>query len=115
LAAQKAKRARLDARLAGLEDIRDRFEADDWNGHRSRFDDGLDINALLLGYIAGTHSSGHVHRVLGRNHSFLPVGDSFGPGGFGGGFSSGGGFGGGGFSTGGGFGGGGGFSTGGGF
>ena len=104
LAAQKEKRARLDDRLAGLEDIRDRFEADDWNGRRSRFDDGLDINALLLGYIAGTHSSGHVHRVLGRNHSFLPVGDSFG-----------GGFGGSGFSTGGGFGGGGGFSTGGGF
>lgn len=110
LSAQKEKRARLDDRLAGLEDIRDRFEADDWNGRRSRFDDGLDINALLLGYIAGTHSSGHVHRVLGRNHSFLPVGDSFG-----GGFSSGDGFGGGGFSTGGGFGGGGGFSTGGGF
>lgn len=115
LAAHKARRARLDDRLAGLEDIRDRFEADDWNGRRSRFDDGLDINALLLGYIAGTHSSGHVHRVLGRNHSFLPVGDSFGPGGIGGGFSSGGGFGGGGFSSGGGFGGGGGFSTGGGF
>lgn len=105
LAARNAKRARLDDRLAGLERIRDRFEADDWNGGRSRFDDGLDINALLLGYIAGTHSSGHVHRVLGRNHSFLPVGDSFGGGGFGGG----------GFSTGGGFGGGGGFSTGGGF
>ena len=110
LAARNARRARLDDRLAGLEDIRDRFESDDWNGRRSRFDDGLDINALLLGYIAGTHSSGHVHRVLGRSHSFLPVGDSFG-----GGFSSGGGFGGGGFSTGGGFGGGGGFSTGGGF
>lgn len=111
LAAGKDERDQVADRLAGLEDLRDQFEADDWNGRRSRFDDGLDINALLLGYIAGSHSHGHVHRALGRSQHFLPIGDSFG----GGGFSSAGGFGGGGFSSGGGFGGGGGFSTGGGF
>lgn len=108
LGARRKERSRLASRLAGLEEIRDRFEADDWNGGRSRFDDGLDINALLLGFVAGSHSSRHVHRMLGRNQHFLPVhGPSpggFGGGGFGGGgFSSGGGFGGGGFSTGGGF------------
>ena len=108
LATRRKERSRLAERLAGLEEIRDRFEADDWNGRRSRFDDGLDMNALLLGFIAGRHSSRHVHRMLGRNQHFLPVHGSspggFGGGGFGGGgFSSGGGFGGGGFSTGGGF------------
>lgn len=108
LSEAKEERSRLASRLAEMEDLRDRFEADDWNGRRSRFDDGLDVNALLLGFMAGRHSSGHVHRMLHRNQHFLPVGDS--------GFSSGGSFGGGGFSSGGGFGGGGGgFSTGGGF
>ena len=108
LETRRKERTRLAERLAGLEEIRDRFEADDWNGRRSRFDDGLDINVLLLGFIAGHHSSRHVHRMLGRNQHFLPVhsssGGGFGAGGFGGGgFSTGGGFGGGGFSTGGGF------------
>ena len=108
LATRRKERTRLAERLAGLEEIRDRFEADDWDGGRSRFDDGLDINALLLGFVAGHHSSRHVHRMLGHNQHFLPVHGSsvggFGAGGFGGGgFSTGGGFGGGGFSTGGGF------------
>ena len=113
LAERNEERTRLSSRLAELEDLRNRFEKEDWNGHRSRFDDGLDMNALLLGFLAGRHSSRRLHRVLRRNQSFTPVGGS----GFGGGgFSSGGGFGGGGgFSSGGGFGGGGGFSTGGGF
>lgn len=106
LAERRTARSGYALRLAELVDLRDRFERDDWNGRRSRFDDGLDMNALLLGFLAGRHSSRHVHRVLRRNQSFLPVGGS----GFGGG-----GFGGGGFSSGGGFGGGGGFSTGGGF
>jgi len=112
LADLREDRDRLADSLAGLEELRDRFEGDDWNGRRSRFDDGLDMNALLIGYLAGSHSFGHVHRRLGRSHSFLPSDGGFSPGG---GFSSGGGFGGGGFSSGGGFGGGGGFSTGGGF
>lgn len=107
LSEAKEERSRLASRLAEMEDLRDRFEADDWDGRRSRFDDGLDVNALLLGFMAGRHSSGHVHRMLHRNQHFLPVSDSgFGGGSFGGGgFSSGGGFGGGGggFSTGGGF------------
>lgn len=108
LETRRKERTRLAERLAGLEEIRDRFEADDWNGRRSRFDDGLDINTLLLGFIAGHHSSRYVHRMLGRNQHFLPVhsssGGGFGASGFGGGgFSTGGGFGGGGFSTGGGF------------
>lgn len=117
LANAKDERDSIADRLAGLEDLRDQFETDDWNGRRSRFDDGLDINALLLGYLAGSHSHGHVHRVLGRSQHFVPIGDSFGEGGFGSGGFGGGGFGGGGFSSGGGFGGGGGggFSTGGGF
>ena len=111
LAESRDERARLAERLAGLEDIRDQFVGDDWNGRRSRFDDGLDMNALLVGYLVGNHSFGHVHRALGSSQSFLPAD---------GGFDAtslmtGGGFGGGGFSSGGGFGGGGGFSTGGGF
>ena len=101
LAERNEERTRLSSRLADLEDLRNRFEKEDWNGHRSRFDDGLDMNALLLGFLAGRHSSRQLHRVLRRNQSFTPVGGS--------------GFGGGGFSSGGGFGGGGGFSTGGGF
>lgn len=113
LADRKRKRDRVADRLAGLEELRDEFEANDWNGRRSQFADTLDVNALLLGYLAGSHSRGHVHRVLDRHQHFRPLGDSFG-GGFGG-QSFGGGFGGGGFSSGGGFGGGGGFSTGGGF
>ena len=108
LAERKEERTRLSSRLADLEDLRNRFEKEDWNGHRSHFDDGLDMNALLLGFLAGRHSSTHIHRVLSRNQHFTPVDDGFGPGGgfgSGGGFSSGGGFGGGGggFSTGGGF------------
>ena len=113
LAERKEERTRLSSRLGDLEDLRNRFEKEDWNGHRSHFDDGLDMNALLLGFLAGRHSSTHIHRVLSRNQHFTPVDDGFGPGGL---FGSGGGFGGGGgFSSGGGFGGGGGFSTGGGF
>lgn len=120
LAERRTERSGFALRLAELEDLRDRFEKDDWNGRRSRFDDRLDVNALLLGFLAGTHSSRHVHRVLRRNQHFLSSGGSrgIGVGAFGGGsFGSGGGsgFGGGGFSSGGGFGGGGGFSTGGGF
>lgn len=103
LATRRRERTRLAERLAGLEEIRDRFEADDWDGGRSRFDDGLDINALLLGFIAGHHSSRHVHRMLGHSQHFLPVHGSSVSGFGGGGFSTGGGFGGGGFSTGGGF------------
>ena len=110
LAGLRDERARLDSRLAGLEELRDKFEADDWNGRRSHFDDGLDMNALLLGYLVGSHSSRHVQRILGNSQHFTPVESVLGSGGFGGG-----GFGGGGFSSGGGFGGGGGFSTGGGF
>lgn len=112
LAERREERARIASRLRELEDLRDRFEAEDWNGRRSQFDDSLDMNALLLGFMAGRHSSGRLYRTLRRHQHFRPLGDS----GLGsGGFRSGGGFGGGGFSTGGGFGGGGGFSTGGGF
>ena len=112
LAACREERSRIASRLSELEDLRDRFEAEDWNGRRSQFDDSLDVNALLLGFMAGRHSSGRLYRTLRRHQHFRTLGDS----GLGGsGFRSGGGFGGGGFSTGGGFGGGGGFSTGGGF
>ncbi|MYJ68547.1 MAG: hypothetical protein F4087_08580, partial [Gemmatimonadetes bacterium] len=105
LAERREERARTASRLRELEDLRDRFEAEDWNGRRSQFDDSLDMNALLLGFMAGRHSSGRLYRTLRRHQQFRPVGDS----GLGGsGFRSGGGFGGGGFSTGGGFGGGGG-------
>ncbi len=118
LAPRQRERDRLADRLAGLEEIRDDFEANDWNGRRSQFGDALDVNALLLGYLAGRHTRGHVHRVLDRHQQFLPVHGGFGGGGLpgGGGFGAGGFGGGGGFSSGGGFGGGGGgFSTGGGF
>ena len=112
LAECREERSRIASRLSELEDLRDRFEAEDWNGRRSQFDDSLDVNALLLGFMAGRHSSDRLYRTLRRHQHFRPLGDS----GLGGsGFRSGGGFGGGGFSTGGGFGGGGGFSTGGGF
>ncbi len=112
LAERREERSGLASRLRELEDLRDRFEAEDWNGRRSQFDDSLDVNALLLGFMAGRHSSRRLYRTLRRHQHFRPIGDS----GLGGsGFRSGGGFGGGGFSTGGGFGGGGGFSTGGGF
>lgn len=102
LADRKAKRSSLASRLGELEDLRDRFEREDWNGRRSQFDDSLDMNALLLGFMAGRHSSAGLYRTLRRHQNFRPLGDS--------GFGSGGGF-----TTGGGFGGGGGFSTGGGF
>ena len=108
LADHKEERSSLASRLGELEDLRDRFEREDWNGRRSQFDDSLNMNALLLGFMAGRHSSSRLYRTLRRHQNFRPIGDS--------GFGSGGGFGGGGFSSGGGFGGGGGgFSTGGGF
>ena len=108
LADHKEERSSLASRLGELEDLRDRFEREDWNGRRSQFDDSLNMNALLLGFMAGQHSSSRLYRTLRRHQNFRPIGDS--------GFGSSGGFGGGGFSSGGGFGGGGGgFSTGGGF
>ena len=108
LADHKEERSSLASRLGELEDLRDRFEREDWNGRRSQFDDSLNMNALLLGFMAGRHSSSRLYRTLRRHQNFRPIGDS--------GFGSSGGFGGGGFSSGGGFGGGGGgFSTGGGF
>ena len=108
LADRKEERSSLASRLRELEDVRDRFEAEDWNGRRSQFDDSLNMNALLLGFMAGRHSSRRLYRTLRRHQHFRPIGDS--------GFGSRGGFGGGGFRSGGGFGGGGGgFRTGGGF
>lgn len=108
LADRREERSSLASRLGELEDLRDRFEREDWNGRRSQFDDSLNMNALLLGFMAGRHSSGRLYRTLRRHQHFRPIGDSgFGGSSFGsgGGFTTGGGFGGGGggFSTGGGF------------
>ena len=108
LAERREERTRLASRLRELEDLRDRFEAEDWDGRRSEFDGSLDMNALLMGFLAGRHSSRRLYRTLRRHQHFRPISDS--------GFGSRRGFGGGGFRTGGGFGrGGGGFRTGGGF
>ncbi len=96
----RSERRRMAERLGGLEKMRDRFVAQDWDGRYSRFDDSLAFDALLAGYMVGTHSAGHLNRVLGSSQSFVqpaPAHNSIT------GFSSGGGFGGGGFSTGGGF------------
>ncbi|MYE68706.1 MAG: hypothetical protein F4237_01520, partial [Gemmatimonadetes bacterium] len=75
LAERREERARTASRLRELEDLRDRFEAEDWNGRRSQFDDSLDMNALLLGFMAGRHSSGRLYRTLRRHQQFRPVGD----------------------------------------
>ncbi len=100
LSRARDERRRLDERLGGLEEIRARFVAEDWDGHRSRFDDSLGLEALLAGYLAGTHSAAHVSQTLGSLQSFkAPDVGGFSSGSF----STGGGFGGGGFSTGGGF------------
>lgn len=108
-------------RLKELKELRHDFERQDWNGSRSRFSGDLDVDALLLGFLAGRTSSGALRRQLQHHQHFQPRETNA--------WGGGGGFGGGGFSTGGGFGGGGGghrgggggggrgggFSTGGGF
>lgn len=94
--------------LKDLRNLRHDFELHDWNGGRSRFSGGFDMDGLLLGYLAGRSSVSQIrNHVSNSQHFQAPSSGSWGSGGFGGGggFSSGGGFGGGGggFSTGGGF------------
>ncbi|OHA80180.1 MAG: hypothetical protein A2675_02430 [Candidatus Yonathbacteria bacterium RIFCSPHIGHO2_01_FULL_51_10] len=129
----KEKRQKRDAALDRLQDIQDihtRFSREDYDHSRSYFDNGLDIDDVLTGYMLGRMSndeawrsiSSHHHRRPAETHSSSSYGsrrsswDSYSGGssssssssgsfgGFGGGgFSSGGGFGGGGFSSGRGF------------
>ena len=124
----RAERESMQEKLDGLNEIASKYKGKDFESGRSRFSSGFDINDLLLGYMAGKYSSGHVWDNIKTNqqfekeesysHSSLGYGSgfssgssshhssSFGSGGnsFGGGiFSSGGGFGGGGFSSGHGF------------
>jgi hypothetical protein len=119
LAELSESRAALTRRHKELKKLSWEFEASDWNARRSRFRSDLDMDALLLGFLAGRHSAGHVRGELLSSQSFRAIGaGSSSSSSSSGSFFSGGGFsGGGGFSTGGGFGGGGGggFSTGGGF
>ena len=110
LAELRERRASLTEKLKELKKVRQEFEANDWDARRSRFESDIDMDGLLVGYLAGRHDSSHIRSQLRASQSFTPVSTDSGFD-----FFSGGGFGGGGFSSGGGFGGGGGFSTGGGF
>ena len=106
---------KLDEQISGLESIKRKITYNSFDSSRSYFDH-FNMDALLVGYLAGRESSSSVWRTIDRNHHERPrpsyqssssysspssfsSGSGFG----GGGFSSGGGFGGGGFSSGSGF------------
>ncbi|MEK6967706.1 MAG: hypothetical protein AABX51_03690 [Nanoarchaeota archaeon] len=115
---QGAKQARNErdavaAQLDGVKEIHRRFREKEYDSDDSYFDDGFDINTLLIAYIAGTLSQQNLMRRMESHQDFDDYSSSYSSSSSGG-FSSGGGFGGGGFSSGGGFGGGG-FSSGKGF
>ena len=110
----KQSRDILADKISGLNRIKTKFSNEDYEGSRSYFND-INVNSLLLGYLAGQHSENHVWSNLEENHHFRQVhhssssysssydssssssDSSFGS------FDSGGGFGGGGFSSGSGF------------
>lgn len=109
-----AERTEAAARHRRAVTARQKFSFD-YTGAYDEFDSRIDLNALLLGYIAGSTSeralwSGldHHHHDTTPTYSYRSASDrggafgGFGGGGFSGGFSSGGGDSGGGFSTGGG-------------
>ncbi len=114
----KARRDDLSRRRAALQTLHQRFRQKDFESDRSYFDSGLNIDALLAGYMLGSISDGDIWRQMDDNQHFTPREDYSTPS-----YSShsddssssGGGSGGGGFDSGGGFGGGGGFSSGSGF
>ncbi len=112
----KEARSERDSLAENLDDLRNvlrDFESHDYESHRSYFDSGFDIDALLVGYLMGQHSRSHITSEIRGSQHFRPqetyssYHSSYGGSSSGGSHSSGGGFGGGGFSSGGGFGGGG--------
>lgn len=115
----KSKRNAIEEKLRELNDIKSRYAKKDYNSDRSYFDDGFNVNSLLIGYMLGNYSNDHCWNNIEKSQHFKSEesysssyhhdddggggGGGGSGGGFGGGFSGGGGFGGGGFSSGGGF------------
>ena len=73
-AAKQAQQDRdeTEQKLRGLKDIERNFTSNDYESSRSRIDDGLNINQLLLGYLAGTYSSSHVNTKIASSQHFKP-------------------------------------------
>jgi len=88
-------------------DIERKLKTSRYNSSKYRYTDSLDLDSLLIGYMAGSLSSSSVTSKVESSASRIPDEDTFGGGGFssgsssfgGGGFSSSSSFGGGGFST----------------
>ena len=124
----KLHRDTVQEKLKGSKEILRKYAQNDFESERSYFDDGFDVEALLLGYVLGRYDYPHVWDRIEDQQHFKPretyhrrsttyhrrstydsdsggsSGGGFGGGDFGGGsFSSGGGFGGRGFSSGSGF------------
>ncbi len=108
------EQAALARRLRELHEVESHFTRRDYDAYGARFTNGLDVDAFLLGCIAGRYSAGDVcseldrHRYVEPTPSFSSSSDSFSSfgsssSGFSSGSSSSSSGGGGGFSTGGGF------------
>lgn len=57
-------------KLKGLKEIEDHYKRHDYNSSRSRFNDSLDVNTLLTGYMLGSFNADHINRQMESSHHF---------------------------------------------
>jgi uncharacterized membrane protein YgcG len=59
----------LAPRLAKAKRLEARFSSENYDSRNSRFSSGLDINSLMIGYLAGSYSEAQVFGTLESSHS----------------------------------------------
>lgn len=56
--------------VEGMHNLRRRFETENYETHRSQFSNSFDINSLLLGYLAGQVTDGHLWNQISAAQSW---------------------------------------------
>ena len=68
----KEQRDNVSEKIRGLQSVLGNYRSNDYESDRSYFNGSFDLNLLLLGYLAGTHSSDHVWNEISSNQNFKP-------------------------------------------
>jgi uncharacterized membrane protein YgcG len=64
-----AERGALEAQLTKAKAFASRFSREDYDSRNARFDSSVDINSLLLGYMAGSITESRAFQTLDSGHS----------------------------------------------